>query len=172
MTDIKPPEQQSPESPKPPVQLTPEQRKAQALGLDRLITWGLLAFAVYTVFSGLGDYINPRISMNAVYEEFNKIEPSLELGAYGNVPMATTIGWFAVTIQAVVLGLTIWWSITRMRAKKFAWWVPVLGGVANTLFAFVWLVAACLVDPAFVTAIQEFAATIQNTPAPEGSVTT
>lgn len=170
MTDLKPSDKDKQQEPTPAVPLTPEQRRAQALGLDRLITWGLLILAGYSVFTGLGDYINPRVSMNAVYDELNTLEPKLGLGAYGNIQAATMIGWVAVTVQAVILGLTVWLSITRMRAKKMAWWVPVLGGILNTLLALVWMTAACLVDPAFVNAIQEFAATVQSTPVPSGVI--
>lgn len=144
---------------------------APTLSVDRFITWGLLGLGVYTVFSGLGAFINPRSQMNALYTELNKLEPALQLTTYNNVPFATAIGWVCVTVQAAILGLIIWWALRRMRANKPAWWIPVVGYlIANTLVSILLLVALCG-DPAFLDGLARVGASMgtPHTRTPEPS---
>lgn len=140
----------APESKKPDATpLTPQEKAERSLALDRLITWGLILIGIYSVFSGLGDYVNPRPIMNAIFEEFNSIAPEMKLGSFENVKLATTLGWVAVTLQAIVLALTVWFAQKRMKAKKFSWWIPVVGAVVANILSMVCVGIAIGTDPGF-----------------------
>ena len=136
-----------------PVLLTPEEKKERSLAFDRFITWGLIFVAVYSVFSGLGDYINPRNSMNLLYEELNTLNPAFKLGNFENITFAVQMGWVAVTIQAVVLAMAVWISRQRMKAKKFSWWIPVLGAVISNALSTACIFIALFADPGFQEAL-------------------
>ncbi len=148
----------------PPVQdntpaplLTPEQKRERSLGLDRMVTWALIIFAVFSVFSGLADYINPRPVLNAMYAELNRVFPEIKLTTFTNIGFATTMGWFAVTIQAVVLATMIWFSQQRMKAKKFSWWIPVVAAFIAHALSTVCIGIALLSDPGFQEGISRIA---------------
>jgi hypothetical protein len=132
-----------------PTPLTPEEKKERSLALDRFITWGLIFVAVFSVFSGLGDYINPRASMNLLYDELNTLNPDFNLGTFENITFAVQMGWIAVTIQAVGLAMVVWVSRQRMKAKKFAWWIPVLGAVISNSLSTACIFIALFSDPGF-----------------------
>lgn len=132
-----------------PTPLTPEEKKERSLAFDRMITWGLIFVAVYSVFSGLGDYINPRNSMNLLYDELNTLNPAFKLGTFENITFAVQMGWIAVTIQAIVLAMVVWVSRQRMKAKKFAWWIPVVGAVISNALSTACIFIALFSDPGF-----------------------
>ena len=136
-----------------PTPLTPDEKKERSLALDRFITWGLIFVAVFSVFSGLGDYINPRNSMNLLYEELNTLNPAFKLGTFENITFAVQMGWVAVTIQAIVLAMVVWVSRQRMTAKKFAWWIPVLGAVISNALSTACIFIALFSDPGFQESI-------------------
>lgn len=137
------------ESKQAPAPLTPEEKKERSLAFDRMITWGLIFVAVYSVFSGLGDYINPRNSMNLLYDELNTLNPAFKLGTFENITFAVQMGWIAVTIQAIVLAMVVWVSRQRMKAKKFSWWIPVVGAVISNALSTACIFIALFSDPGF-----------------------
>lgn len=132
-----------------PTPLTPEEKKERSLAFDRMITWGLIFVAVYSVFSGLGDYINPRNSMNLLYDELNTLNPAFKLGTFENITFAVQMGWIAVTIQAIVLAMVVWVSRQRMKEKKFSWWIPVVGAVISNALSTACIFVALFSDPGF-----------------------
>jgi len=152
-----------PQAPKPedskqaPTPLTPEEKQERSLALDRFITWGLIFVGVYSVFSGLADYINPRPVMNALVDELNTLMPDFNMGTFTGVAFATQMGWIAVTIQAVILALVVWKSRERMQAKKKSWWVPVIGAVISNVLSTACIFISLLADPGFQEAINNMA---------------
>ncbi|MEY4532690.1 MAG: hypothetical protein RI926_459 [Actinomycetota bacterium] len=146
---VTPPKETKDETKQAPTPLTPEEKKERSLALDRFITWGLIFVAVFSVFSGLADYINPRASMNLLYDELNTLNPDFQLGIFENVAFAVQMGWVAVTIQAVVLAMVVWISRQRMKAKKFSWWIPVLGAVISNALSTACIFIALFSDPGF-----------------------
>lgn len=123
---------------------------------DRFFTWILLVFAVYSVFTGLGDYMNPRATMNEIYTQLNATLPGLNLGTFTNIDFAIRIGWVSVTVEAIVLGLTFYFAIKRMRAGKWSWWVPVAGAAISAIAVSILLGIALATDAGFVDAFQAF----------------
>jgi type II secretory pathway component PulF len=95
--------------------------------------------------------------MNALYEQMNELVPTLDLGTFQNIAFATLMGWVAVTIQAVILALVIWWSRLRMKAKKISWWIPLAGAVASNMLSTACIFIALLSDPSFQEALTQLA---------------
>lgn len=149
VSQVTPPAEKKDDSKQAPTPLTPEEKKERSLAFDRFITWGLIFIGVYSVFSGLADYINPRASMNLLYDELNTLNPAFQLGTFENVSFAIQMGWVAVTIQAVVLALVVWNSRQRMKAKKFSWWVPLVGAVISNSLSTACIFIALFSDPGF-----------------------
>jgi hypothetical protein len=136
------------------------------LASDRFITWGLLGVAVFSVLTGLGDYANLAQTLNAAFDQLNTMEPGLNLAPYSNLGLAKVLGWGIVFTQAVVIGLTFWWAIRRMRAGKMAFWVPVVGFGVSSAVVFGFMIFAFVSDPTAWNAILTY---IQATPASTSS---
>ena len=152
-SQVTPPATKKDDSKPAPTPLSPEQKKERSLALDRMITWGLIFVAVYSVFSGLGDYINPRAVMNQLFDELNTLNPAFKLDTFTNVEFAVKMGWVAVTLQAIVLALVVWISRQRMKAKKFSWWVPVVGALISNALSTACIFVILFADPSFQESI-------------------
>lgn len=151
--------------------LSEDEKKTRAVALaklasDRFITWGLLGVAVFSVASGLGDYVNLTRTLNAAFDQLNAMEPGLNLAPYSNLGFATALGWGIVFTQAVIIGLTFWWAIRRMRVGKMAFWVPVVGFAISSVAVLVLMIFAFVADPTawntVLTYIQDTAATTSS----------
>lgn len=151
---VTPPVKKLDDSKQAPTPLTPDEKKERSLALDRMITWGLIFVAVYSVFSGLGDYINPRTVMNQLYDELNTLNPAFKLDTFTNVVFAVRVGWVAVTLQAIVLAMVVWISRQRMKAKKFSWWIPILGAVISNALSTACIFVVLFSDPSFQESIK------------------
>ena len=142
--------------------LSPEELRARRLQLDRWMTWGFLVIGVYTVFSDLSFVFNVRESLFELYTAIGKaLEDSvkttlapLPAGAFADTTLLTQLGWVSVTIEGIALGLVVWGSLKRMREKKLAWWVPVVGLFASNMIINVILLTVFFGDPLVMTAVK------------------
>lgn len=142
--------------------LSPEDLRARRLQLDRWMTWGFLVIGVYTVFSDLSFVLNVRDALIDLYtaigdvfaESFKTTLAPLPAGAFPDTALLTQLGWISVTIEAIALGLIVWGSLKRMREKKLAWWVPVLGLFATNMIINVILMTVFFSDQAVMTAVK------------------
>ena len=156
----------TPDASDSPQTLSEAEKKTRAVALarlasDRFITWGLLGIAVFSVISGLGDYLNLPQTLNAAYDQLNTMQPGLNLAPYANPGIAKLLGWAIVMTQAVIIGLTFWWAIRRMRAGKMAFWVPVIGFAISSAAVLIFMILAFVADPTAWDALLTY---IQNTP--------
>lgn len=142
--------------------LSPEELRARRLQLDRWMTWGFLVIGVYTVFSDLSFVLNVRDSLIDLYtaigdvfaESFKTMLAPLPAGAFPDTTLLAQLGWVSVTIEAIALGLVVWGSLKRMREKKLAWWVPVVGLFASNMIINVILITVFFSDPVVMTAVK------------------
>ena len=126
------------------------------------MTWGFLVIGVYTVFSDLSFVLNVRDALIDLYtaigdvfaESFKTTLAPLPAGAFPDTALLTQLGWISVTIEAIALGLIVWGSLKRMREKKLAWWVPVLGLFATNMIINVILMTVFFSDQAVMTAVK------------------
>lgn len=69
-------------------------------------------------------------------------------------PSGLTTAAVVGAIAGVVLFLlTAWWSVRRLRARRWTFWVPLLGGVVSTAVSVVAFAVVVMQDPAFVDAV-------------------
>ncbi len=147
--------------------LSEDEKKTRAVAVarlasDRFITWGLLGLAAFSVITGLGDYLNLTQTLNAAYDQLMAMEPGLVLAPYANPGIAKLLGWAVVMSQAVIIGLTFWWAIRRMRSGKLAFWIPVVGFAVSSVIVLIAMILAFVADPTAWNALLTY---IQNAPA-------
>jgi len=144
------------------VPVSPEERLARRLQLDRYMTWGFMVIAVYSVFSDLSIVLDARGQLVDLYtalgdvfaEAFKTTLAPFPTNAFPNTASLAFLGWASVTVEAIGLGLVVYYSIARMRAKKLAWWVPVVGLFGSSMIINITLTAVFLSDAAIMTAVK------------------
>lgn len=127
----------------------------------------LLVVAVISVFGSLGSYLSFAVTLNALVSELHTQFPEFPEMTYTDSGLAQPVGMVIITLSGLVLGLTIWWTVSRMRAGKFAFWVPLVGYVVMSAIVFGGEMACLLSDPAFVEAVKSLSISVSAvTPTP------
>ncbi len=121
--------------------------------VDRFFTIMLLVVGVFGVWSAIGTLQSlPELLPDAIRQAAEMLGTggtALEYTPGPEVPGLLLAGSIA---QVVLWLLTAWWSITRLRARRLAFWVPLVGGVLSfiALYAVIFIVITS--DPALVDA--------------------
>ncbi|GGK97994.1 uncharacterized membrane protein YhaH (DUF805 family) [Curtobacterium luteum] len=112
--------------------------------LDFGMTVGLLVLGLWSVLQSLsvGQVASAvRQTFEQRYTTFS--DPSVLTGA-------AIVGAVA---SVVLFALTLWWSIRRLRARRWTFWVPLLGGVVSTAVSVTAFLVVVLQDPRLVDAV-------------------
>lgn len=121
-----------------PAPVTPAAGRFGASPLDFVLTVGLLVIGLWTV---LGTFDTGHMASQAralVEQRFTTMaDPSVMSLA------AVLIAGSAV----VLLALTAWWSVVRLRRRKWTFWVPLLGAAVWVATFVVVLAVVILGDP-------------------------
>jgi hypothetical protein len=118
---------------------------------DRIVTILLLLIGVLGAWSAIGSLQSlPTLLPEALRQ-------TSEMLGNGDAPFDYTPGpevpgliLAGQIIQAVLWVLTAWWSIARMRARRLAFWVPLVGGALSFFALYAIMFAIILNDPALV----------------------
>lgn len=121
-----------------------------ALRMDRFVTWVFIGFAVITVMSSIAQYTNMEQFLSEFYQQFATLEPGFSVTRYPDAELARIIGLSILTLDAALLGLTVWWSVQRMNANRRAIWVPVVGWLLSTITSTFLVAYAMSQDPTFI----------------------
>ncbi|HEU0182894.1 MAG TPA: DUF6264 family protein [Agromyces mariniharenae] len=154
-------ESAAPVQPAPPVQPTapppppapaalPGERQPSAV--DRVVTIALLALGAFGA-------INTAASLQMLPQQFSLVYEQQGVGDFTPpewLPMLTMVG---TVLQLALYAATLGWSILRLRARKTAFWVPILGGVLSLVLMMVLVSIVFLNDPTFVAYIERMAGT-------------
>lgn len=110
---------------------------------DRVVTLILLAIGAFNVISSVFSYLDLAAGISSAMEVMGVP------GEFTSYEAARTWGAIAAVVLIGGYLLTLVWSLSRMRAGRSSWWIPLLGAVVT--FA---LVSACVAvpligDPAF-----------------------
>ncbi|WIE76372.1 DUF6264 family protein [Curtobacterium sp. MCSS17_007] len=111
---------------------------------DFVVTVGLLAFGLFSVLQSLA----VTEVASRVREAFR--QQGLQLSDPGALSTAAVVGAIS---SVVVFALVAWWSLRRLRARKWTFWVPLLGGGVASLISLVAFVLVMFQDPGFVQAL-------------------
>lgn len=111
---------------------------------DRAITFGLLAFGLVNVLSSLPGFFNLAATLDQSLEIMG-----LE-GEFTNFAAARVWGPVAAAVLIVGYALTVWLAVRRVKARRAAWWVPLVGFVVTTAIVSVCISVPMFGDPAFL----------------------
>lgn len=112
----------------------------------------LLVLAGFSVFGSLGGYLSFAVTLNTLLAELHAQVPEFPPITYTDTGLAQPVGMVIITLSGLVLGLTVWWTVGRIRAGKIAFWVPLVGYVIMSAVVFAGEMFCLLSDPAFVDA--------------------
>lgn len=146
LSEVEPPVQE-PAAAHPVAAPSPRPRRA-----DRFATIALLAYGLVSVVATGFSYLDlPRV-MNETMKILG-IDGEFTNFAQGRL-------WGTVAAIVLVLGWTITAAIAvrRLRRRRLAWWVPIVGAAVTTIIASLCLTVAMMGDPAFVDYIMKSAA--------------
>ncbi len=135
---------------------TPPPAAAQAAApaarpADRIITIVLLAVAVIGA-------LNSVLSLQQLVPQVQIVYEQQGIGEYTAPPWLPTLVTIGTILQLALLGVTIAWSVARVRAGRLAFWVPLAGGVASVIVMMVLMSVVFLNDPAFLSYLDELSA--------------
>lgn len=116
--------------------------------LDFVLTVGFLAVGLWTVVESLSVGTTASTIRTVVEQQYTDLSNPAALSS-------------AVLVRAVVLVvvfvLVAWWSIRRLRTRRWTFWVPLVGGVAATLLGMVPVMVVLFQDPRFAAYLQQMA---------------
>ena len=114
---------------------------------DRIITIALL------VLGAFGAWDSAR-SMQQLGVQIQTTYTMLGIGEFTPPAWLPTVSVVGIVVQlslyAAVLGLTI----LRLRARRIAFWIPLIGGVVSVVFTLVVMAAVVFSDPTYLEFVQ------------------
>lgn len=118
-----------------------------------MLTLGLLVLGAVNIFSNIGDFYAPAPMINAILAQVHQAQSSFPSVAYTPTQLTATVGAILLTLQGANFGLIVWWALKRLRERKLAIWVPVLGSVFSTALTMIAMFSLMLADPTVRAAI-------------------
>lgn len=139
----------------------PESKKPRPviqLGLfNFVLTIGLLVFGAFSLFENLGNYSQPGDVINAALSSLHTENSKFPVVIYTATAVTSFAGGLLLTLQGANFGFITWWAVSRLRAGKPSFWVPMVGALISSTLVFVAIVGLMVSDPTIVKAITDFA---------------
>lgn len=130
----------APDAPGGAARATPATGRFGASPLDVLLTVGLLVIGLWSVIEALAVGSTASTIRTVVEQQYTELADPAALSS-------------AVLVRALVLVmlfvLVAWWSLRRLRARRWTFWVPLVGGVVATVLGMVPVLIVVFHDPAF-----------------------
>jgi hypothetical protein len=134
--------------PPPPVAASVDRRDRPA---DRIVTILLLVVGVLGAWSAIGSLQSlPTVLPEALRQASEMLGTGGAAFDYTPAPEVAGLILTGQIIQFVLLALVVWWSIARLRARRLAFWVPLVGGVLSFIALYAIMFAIIMSDPALV----------------------
>lgn len=116
--------------------------------IDFVLTVGFLAVGLWTVVESLSVGSTASTIRTVVEQQYTDLSNPAALSS-------------AVLVRAVVLvvvfALVAWWSVRRLRTRRWTFWVPLVGGVVATVLGMVPVMVVLFQDPRFAAYLQQMA---------------
>jgi len=113
--------------------------------LDFVLTVGLLVVGLWVVIESLAVQSQATTIRTVVEQQYTELSDPAALSS-------------AVLVRAGVLVvlfvLVAWWSIRRLRSRRWTFWVPLVGGVVATVLGMVPVMVVIFQDPQFAAYMQ------------------
>ncbi|MDM7887175.1 DUF6264 family protein [Curtobacterium sp. RHCJP20] len=113
--------------------------------LDFVLTVGLLFVGLWSVFGALSTGTVASVTREYVAGQFGEMSSPAALSSAAVV---------RVVILAAVFALVAWWSVRRLRARRWTFWVPLVGGVVASALGAVPMLVVVFQDPTVQEAIR------------------
>lgn len=139
-------------APAPPPQYVPMPGVRQPGSVDRIVTIALLVLGAFGA-------VNTAASLQMLPQQISLVYEQQGVGEFTPPEWLPTLTITGTVVQLALYAATLGWSILRLRARKTAFWVPLLGGVLSIVLMMVLVSIVFLNDPTFVSYIEEMAGT-------------
>ncbi|HKH07628.1 MAG TPA: DUF6264 family protein [Agromyces sp.] len=121
---------------------------------DRFITIMLLVIGVFGTWSTISTLQSlPDLLPDAIRRASEMLGTSAAAIDYTPGPEVPAILLAGSIFQVVLWLLTAWWSISRIRARRLAFWVPLIGGAVSFIALYAVMFIVILGDPALVAGL-------------------
>ena len=147
------PEPATPVAPASPTRFAPPSAAARVPGAppaqrpwDLALTVAFLVFGAYSVVSSIPGLLDFGATINQIYALSG-------YGDYTEIGLANTIGIVILVSQSVLFIATVIVTALRLRARKMAFFVPLIGGVVAGIVIFVLMLVAIASDPALAATL-------------------
>jgi len=109
---------------------------------DLALTVAFLVFGAYSVVSSIPGLLDFGTTINQIYALSG-------YGDYTEIALADGIGIGILVSQSVLFIVTVVITALRLRARKLAFFVPLIGGAVAGIVIFALMLVAITSDPAF-----------------------
>jgi hypothetical protein len=108
---------------------------------DLPLTVALLVLGGYSTVSSIPGFLSFASTLNDLYVASG-------YGEYTSTALANGLGIGALVSQSLIYVVTVALAIARLRARKLAFFIPVIGAVVSGVVIFVLVLVAMTSDPA------------------------
>lgn len=121
---------------------------------DRLITIMLLVLGVFGTWIAISTLQSlPEVLPDAISRAADMLGTGGTPLDYVPGPEVPAILLGGSIVQVLLWLLTAWWSITRIRARRLAFWVPLVGAAASFIALYGAMTIVILSDPALAASL-------------------
>lgn len=122
-------------------ELSPQKRP-----FDTFVATFLLSLNAFLVISSSSSWAELPATLRDTYTQ-------LGYGEFTSIELASTMGTIIAVVQSLLLIGAAVVSIVRLRAKRSAWWVPLVFGIASVVVTLVLTAVVMMTDPALAAFI-------------------
>ncbi len=116
--------------------------------LDRILTYVLLGYGLFSVLSGYSTFLNMDQLMAGAIASL-ETQSSITLDEYTVTEMTVMVGYVLAATWTVLWLAGLVWSLRRIKAGKASFWIPVLMGVIANVFVTAGTITLLVMDPVF-----------------------
>ena len=113
---------------------------------DLAMTVAFLVFGAYSVVSSIPGLLDFGATIKQIYSVSG-------YGDYTAIGLADGVGIGILVSQSVLFVITVLITALRLRARKLAFFVPLIGGAVAGIVIFVLMLVAIVSDPAFAATL-------------------
>jgi hypothetical protein len=109
---------------------------------DVMLTIGLLVIGVYSVVTSIPGLLGLSTTLVDAFDAAG-LEP------FTSFDLADAIGLAILVSHSIILVVTVALALSRLRARKLAFFIPLIGGALAAVIFLVLLLVAMMSDPSF-----------------------
>lgn len=123
-------------------------RTAASLRWDRVFTYALLGLATYSLLTSIPQYLDFGTAVNDIYAQ-------LGAGTFNRPDLMSKVGIGFGVVQTILYVFTVLFALRALRARKLAFYIPLIGGMLFLVITAVVLGVVLSSDPGFLEHIRK-----------------